>query len=156
MSNPHSVFPEMVVVVDDDENDQFLLKRLLAKAGIDSHIVVFSDGREAIQGLAQLAGNAAQMAILLDVKMPLADGFAVLRWLRSQPVFSAAPVIMLSSSDQPSDVAQAQRHGAQCYLVKHPADVLLDEVLRDARRYGVATESERKTLFVGSYNRLLS
>jgi two-component system, response regulator len=156
MRNVNCEFPEVVVVIDDDENDQLLLRRLLRKTGMESEVVIFSDGKEAIQALPLLEGKAGSMAILLDAKMPFADGFAVLRWVRGQTAFNATPVMMLSSSDQPSDVLQAKREGAQCYMVKYPPHAALREALRDARRYAVTPELERSVLFADKDNRMRS
>jgi CheY-like chemotaxis protein len=58
--------------------------------------------------------------ILLDLKMPLLDGFEVLKWLRAQPQddVAATPIIIISSSDSREDVRRAYKLGANFYLSK--------------------------------------
>ena len=56
--------------------------------------------------------------MLLDLKMPLVDGFDLLEWLGSVPDFKELPVIMLSSSEDPSNIEKARALGARDYLVK--------------------------------------
>ena len=56
--------------------------------------------------------------VLLDIKMPLKDGFEVLRWVRQQPEFAKLCVVMLTSSDEIRDVNKAYTLGATSFLVK--------------------------------------
>jgi CheY-like chemotaxis protein len=65
--------------------------------------------------------------IFLDLKLPLKSGHDVLNWIRNQKRFSAIVVVVLTSSDHPSDIQKAYHLGANSYLVKPPtADELID------------------------------
>ena len=56
--------------------------------------------------------------MILDVKLPLIDGFEVLAQLRSNPSTSLLPVVVLTSSNQPRDLVRAYELGANGYVVK--------------------------------------
>jgi len=119
---------QTILVIDDDPNDQFFIKRELTKLGPYVNVTFANDGEEA---LAYLKGegkfsdrNAFPLPsiMFLDLKMPRLSGFEVLGWLKSHPTFKSTPTIVLSSSDLQSDIDKAYGLGANAYLVK-PADV---------------------------------
>jgi len=56
--------------------------------------------------------------LLLDLKLPKVDGLDVLKHIRSLPELRAWPVVVLSSSREPSDVARAYEYGANSFVVK--------------------------------------
>jgi CheY-like chemotaxis protein len=112
-----------VLIADDDQNDVFILKRLLAKAGIDAPLRIFGDGEEVLAHLRALLPAppaASTCLLLLDLKMPKVNGFEVLRWIRSQEAFRSMPVVILSGSEEPRDLQRARELGATRYLIKHP------------------------------------
>jgi CheY-like chemotaxis protein len=115
---------QAVLLVEDDENDVFLLQHALATAGITHAIPVVADGQQAI---AYLAGADHYVdrrrfpfpgLVLLDLKLPVCTGLDVLRWLQEQPSLCLIPVIVLSSSANGRDVDEAYRLGARAFLVK--------------------------------------
>ncbi len=116
-----------VLVADDDENDVKLLKRAFLKAGIDVSISSVRDGEEAmeyLQGEKQFADRSAfpvPVMMLLDLKMPRADGFEVLEWLRAQARLKRLLVVVMTSSDEPQDIDRAYDLGANSFL-KKPSD----------------------------------
>ena len=115
-----------ILLVEDDENDVFFFRRAMSKARMTTPLQVARDGQEAINYL-QGGGKFASRAefplpglILLDLKLPLVMGLDVLRWVRQQPRLTPI-VIILSSSREEADIAEAYRLGANAYLVK-PAE----------------------------------
>ncbi len=119
--------PATILLAEDDENDVFLVRRALAKAGLTSELVVARDGQEAVDYLGGGEGSRGPAPkplpglFLLDLKMPRLYGFDVLSWLSTRPDLGELPVVVLSSSSHESDVAEARRLGADDYKVK-PAD----------------------------------
>ena len=106
-----------VLVADDDENDVFLLRRAFQKAGLPHTLIHVRDGQEAINYLS--GKNHAKLKLfLLDLKMPLVDGFDVLLWLRARREPICLPVVVLSSSTMPDDKNRAKELGANDYLAK--------------------------------------
>ena len=124
-----------ILLVEDDENDVFLFQRAMSKAGMIHPLQVARDGQEAINYL-QGAGKFACRAefplpclVLLDLRLPFVMGLEVLRWIRQQ--LRAAPiVIILSSSREEADIAEAYSLGANAYLVKPAQTSELIEMVR--------------------------
>lgn len=119
-----------LMIAEDDADDLFFLRRLLAKGGVKNPIVSFADGRKAIEFLKSLSAGQTAATVLpcivfLDIKMPGAQGFEVLAFARKQALFEHMKIVMLSSSDHPADKARALKLGANGYFLKHPtAEVL--------------------------------
>ncbi len=118
----------VILVAEDDPNDVFFLRRAFQKAGVKCHILDVSNGQEAIFYLQGSAPYTNRMdyplpqLLLLDLKMPLMNGFDVLEWLRAKPELAQMPAVVLSSSGHAEDMTRAQRLGARGYLVK-PSDL---------------------------------
>jgi CheY-like chemotaxis protein len=109
----------MILVAEDNKNDAFLLERACRKAGIDAILNFVSDGQQAVDFLSgQGEGSRLPQLLLLDLKMPLMDGFDVLRWLRAQPGLKRLLVVVLTSSGEQKDIDRAYDLGANSYLVK--------------------------------------
>ena len=111
-----------VLVVDDDPDDRSFIVEALKMAGVTHIIKTANNGREAID---QLQSGRKPTLLLLDIKMPLMNGFEVLEWMKAKKIL--VPVVMLSGSAQPSDIERAYRLGAGGFLVK-PAS--LEELSR--------------------------
>ena len=114
-----------VLVVDDDPNDAFFLKRAFRVAGLDAELQVATDGNEAVESLRDIerlcteSGSAQSLhLVILDLKMPGLNGFEVLEWIRKQENFERLPVVILSSSDFVEDIEKAYALGATLYEVK--------------------------------------
>jgi CheY-like chemotaxis protein len=134
---------KVILHVEDDANDVELVQMAFRKAKADCRLVVVNDGDEAI---AYLAGQSAYAdrqthplpdVILLDLKLPRRSGLEVLGWVRSQSEawVRRLPVLMLTSSNQPADIASAYDLGANSYLVK-PADLgVLTELVKATQTF---------------------
>src|SRR5947199_3746840 len=101
--------PNQVLVIDDDEAAREILVELLGRIGY--HAFATADGKA---GLEWLAGAAAPpQAVLLDLRMPVLDGFEVLHRYRSEG--GTAPVIALSAMDETEAAVKAMRLRASDY-----------------------------------------
>jgi CheY-like chemotaxis protein len=113
-----------ILVVEDDSNDQFMLMRGFKKIGVTTPIHVVNNGLEAISymmGEGKFA-NRAEFAyptfIMTDLKMPGADGFAVLEFLKGNPEWAVIPTIVFSASSDLDDIKKAYMLGASSYHIK--------------------------------------
>jgi CheY-like chemotaxis protein len=121
-----------ILIVEDDPNDQFLLERAFRKIGVTDPIHIVNDGREAIaymKGEGRFANRSEYCYptfVLTDLKMPGADGFAVLEFLKKNPDWAIIPTVVLSSSADLDDIKRAYRLGASSYHTKqsNPEDFL--------------------------------
>ncbi|MFL6427167.1 MAG: response regulator [Acidobacteriaceae bacterium] len=111
----------MILLVEDDPDHEALTIRALKKANIANHIRVARDGEEAIN---MLFGNDQGMLpfvpqiILLDLKLPKIDGLEVLRRIRESELHRMLPVIVLTSSDEESDLMRSYKLGVNSYIRK--------------------------------------
>lgn len=113
-----------VLLVEDDLNDIFLVKRAFKMARIQNPLQVVTDGQEAInylQGADKYADRDTfplPKLMVMDIKMPRKTGFEVLEWVKQNPVLRRVPVVIVSSSDNPTDINHAYELGANAYMVK--------------------------------------
>jgi CheY-like chemotaxis protein len=118
-----------ILIVEDNEDDAFLIQRALERANVLNPVKVVRSGEEALaylkgEGLFKdRTGYPLPGLVLLDLKMPGIDGFAVLDWVRQQASFRQMRVVVLTSSTDVRDVNRAFRSGADSFLIK-PADFL--------------------------------
>ncbi len=113
-----------ILLVEDNPQDLEMELRALRKANLCNHIQVVRDGAEALEfifcegAFAARSVNVPPKFILLDLKLPKVDGLEVLARLKSDPRTQAIPVVVLTSSQEQSDVVASYRLGANSYLVK--------------------------------------
>jgi CheY-like chemotaxis protein len=123
-------------LADDADDDVLLLSRLLERAHIPNPVIRCRHGREAILRLIELwtvrpCGEWPRL-LLLDLSMPVMDGFAVLQWLRERPTNYGLSAVMLSSSDDAVDILRARALGAAGFLVKYLAPECLAAIVKSA------------------------
>jgi len=71
---------------------------------------------------------------MLDLKMPRLSGFDVLEWLGTQPRFKQTPIVVLSSSADPGDMARALELGARDFITKPPNALDLERIVTGVHR----------------------
>jgi CheY-like chemotaxis protein len=115
---------ERILIVDDSEDDVLLFQQAFRRAALDYEIVAVRDGEEAMEYLGgrppyeDRAKHPLPHLLVLDLKMPRANGFQVLAWLQDQPDLRGLPVVVLTGSDRQTDMEEARKLGAQEYQVK--------------------------------------
>ena len=134
------------MVVDDDPNDLIFIERAFRAIGVKSPIHTVTGGREAIaymMGEGKFADRAAYAYptfITTDLKMPEADGFAVLEHLKNNPEWAVIPTVVLTSSRDPDDIKKAYMLGASSYHVKPSSTEDLRHQLKVLHDYWVTCE----------------
>jgi CheY-like chemotaxis protein len=124
-----------LLLVEDNDDDVFLMRRALKEAKIDLPLHVASDGKQALDYLngsgpfVERSRHPIPGLVFLDLKLPYIHGFEVLDWIRRQETLRQLPVVILTSSPEERDRAKADALGAKAYLVKPPTGRMLLDVM---------------------------
>jgi CheY-like chemotaxis protein len=135
-----------ILVVDDDPNDLHLTELALQHSGVTSPIHLCHDGLEAIaymMGEGKYADRekfAYPTFIITDLKMPGADGFAVLEHLRSNPEWAVIPTVVFSASQDLDDIKKSYMLGASSYHVKPQSLTALRQQMKVLHEYWLTCE----------------
>ncbi len=115
---------DYVLMVEDNADDVTLTLRSFRKNSFPYKIVVVRDGAEALNHLfgteqqGQREKGKVPTLILLDLNLPKVLGLEVLRRLRADPLLKNVPAVILTSSNEEKDRAEAQSLGADLYIRK--------------------------------------
>lgn len=120
-----------ILIVDDSDSDVMLERFAFEQIKFPYRIDRAVDGIAALEQLAARSGKSDLPAVmLLDVKMPRLSGLEMLERVRADPAYSGIYIIVFSSSDEPHDVAEAERLGANLYLQKPSTLSELEDMAR--------------------------
>jgi two-component system, chemotaxis family, response regulator Rcp1 len=111
-----------ILVVEDNPADVALLREALRHSQVPHRVRVVSDGASAIEWFNSCTSARCPDLVLLDLNLPRRNGYDVLTAIRSNKATASVPVIVLSSSQDRSDVNRAYDAYANCYIVK-PAQI---------------------------------
>jgi two-component system response regulator len=126
-----------ILLVEDNPDEADLALRALAS--LECVVARVGNGLEALEFLRGTGryqdrrGEALPSLVLLDLKLPALDGLEVLKRLRADSATRLVPIVVLTSSNQPSDVSRAYDSGVNSYLVK---PVNFDEFVELMKRTG--------------------
>jgi two-component system, response regulator len=108
-----------ILLVDDSPDDVLLTKRALHKNNISNEVIVAPDGEEALHYLLSDGdGPPLPVLILLDISLPKIGGLEVLRMIRANERTRYLPTVMLSTSNEQSDILESYDLGANSYVRK--------------------------------------
>ncbi len=130
-----------ILLVEDNADDVFFMKRALRAAGVAEELDVVTDGQSAVEyleGLGEPETERAPCLVLLDLKLPRRSGLEVLQWIRHESQVPWVVVLILTTSREPSDIQTAYRLGANAYLVKPAAVEQLTEIVRGIKAFWLA------------------
>ena len=126
-----------ILLLDDSPAQCELLEQALARHGLARSLQVEHTLECALACLEHRTGGEAGLPclILVDLKMTHGGGIAFIRRLRADPRWAGVPVVILTTSDDPSDVQASYAAGANSYLVKPPVFDDLVTLAGDLCRY---------------------
>lgn len=130
-----------ILLVEDDENDIFLVRKATQAGGEGHSLHPVHDGLEAIEYVngAGAFGDRLKYplpnVVLTDLKMPRMNGFEFLQWIRANEQFSVIPTIVYSNSQLESDIRRAYQCGANSYITKPTGLADMVEILRTIYAY---------------------
>jgi len=112
-----------ILIAEDDEGHAELIRMNLARAGIANAVVHFKDGQEAHdflfrQGDGPHRESGKAYVLLLDIRMPKMDGTEVLKRIKADKELRKIPVIMITTTDDPREVAHCHELGCSNYITK--------------------------------------
>jgi chemotaxis family two-component system response regulator Rcp1 len=110
-----------ILLVEDNEGDVRLIREVLAAVNQNARLHVVRDGTEAMEFLTyqgEYLHAPRPKVILLDLNLPKLHGLEVLKRIKSNPHLSSIPIIVLTESQEESDVVTAYQLKANCYLRK--------------------------------------
>jgi len=126
MSKQNNKRPK-ILLAEDDKFISRAYKDGLERAGFD--LILASDGEEAVSKIKTEKPDL----VLLDIIMPLKNGFEVLEEVKKDPAMKDIPIIVLSNLGQDSDITKGRSLGAVDYLVK--ANFTMAEVVEKIKKY---------------------
>jgi len=130
-----------ILLVEDNPVDVALIERAFRGLTFGSRLIVVNDGAEAkkyISGEGAYADRKEHpfpSLILLDLSMPVLDGFEFLEWLRAENALRHAPAIVLSGSTFSPDIKRAYAAGANSFLSKPSGLVELSAAMYNLLQY---------------------
>ena len=113
--------PVTIVMIEDDEGHARLIERNIRRAGISNHVRHFLDGTSALDYLfngqdgPSLNGPAL---ILLDLNLPDMSGTDVLAKIKSAPSLKRTPVVVLTTTDDKTEIQRCYDLGCNVYVTK--------------------------------------
>jgi CheY-like chemotaxis protein len=113
-----------ILVSDDDADDCLLIKDVLIDIGLECEVRFVSDGIELMEFLEECERKERRALwslpdlVVLDLNMPRKGGREVLREMSVHPRFSAIPVVVLTTSEEPRDIALCSSLGVKLYITK--------------------------------------
>lgn len=128
-----------ILIADDDDGHALLIQEQLEDSGIHNPIQRFRDGAEVwafLAGADQGPHRDPSQAylLLLDIRMPKLDGVEVLRRVKADAELRTMPVIMLTTTDDPREVAECYALGCNSYVTK---PVNFDDFSEVVKRLGL-------------------
>jgi CheY-like chemotaxis protein len=114
MNRPEDV---TIVLAEDDPGHARLIEKNL-RGVITNKLVRFGNGQEALDYLRREEQATQQHVLLLDLNMPVMDGYQVLQQLKADPRTVLIPVIVLTTTDDPRDIQRCYELGCNAYVVK--------------------------------------
>ncbi|HEV2757542.1 MAG TPA: response regulator [Actinomycetota bacterium] len=103
---------ETILVVDDEPDLRLLVRMTLEGSGYE-----VEEASTAAEAIARACDIRPAM-ILLDIRLPDAEGFDVLRTLRAKKEFETTPIVMMSAHSSPPTLRKAEQIGSHDYLIK--------------------------------------
>lgn len=114
---------EVILLAEDEEDHARLIQRALCEGGrLSSKIIWVNNGEEAINFVKKKGkyceSTPSPNLIILDVKMPMKNGFEVLKELKTDAKYRTIPIVMLTTTSNVDDIKLALELGANDYIIK--------------------------------------
>ena len=133
--------PNLILLVEDSDDDAFFFDRAVARVGVEIVTRRVSNGQEAIDYLSGHGRFADRerfpmpRVIVVDLKMPVCNGFDFLTWKQGQPALTGIPAVVMTSSTLDRDIRRSYELGAHSFTTKLACADLLAERISALREW---------------------
>jgi len=140
-SAPSSLDSKLILLIEDNIDDERLTLRALRRNNVMNEVVVACDGQEAIDylfGSGTFAGRDMSVMpafVILDLKLPRLSGLEVLKRIRSDVRTRRLPVVVLTSSEDESQIEESYLTGANSYIQKPTDPAEFSEMILNVAMY---------------------
>jgi CheY-like chemotaxis protein len=119
---------KVVLLAEDDEDNRELVKFVVARSSLDLEIMIAVNGQEAVDSLKKKRPDL----ILMDMQMPVMDGYTAVSIIKQDPLFRSIPIVAFTAQARPEDIARTRSLGCVEHYTK-PMDP--EELLNTIERY---------------------
>jgi CheY-like chemotaxis protein len=119
---------KVVLLVDDDEDNRELVKFVVSRSRLDLELVIAVNGLDAIQYIKIKRPDL----ILMDMQMPVMDGYEAVSVIKGDPLYSSIPIVAFTAQARPEDIARTRSLGCVEHYTK-PMDP--EELLNTIQKY---------------------
>jgi len=115
--------PVTIIMIEDDEGHARLIERNIRRSGVNNEIVPFSNGTDAVRYMfgsdgTGLSHKGRALLILLDLNLPDMSGIEILRRIKDSKYLKAAPVVVLTTTDDSDEIKRCYELGCNVYITK--------------------------------------
>jgi CheY-like chemotaxis protein len=115
--------PVTIIMIEDDEGHARLIERNIRRSGVNNEIVPFTNGTDAVKYMfgnegTGLAHRGRALLILLDLNLPDMSGIEILRRIKDNKHLKAAPVVVLTTTDDSEEIKRCYELGCNVYITK--------------------------------------
>lgn len=107
-----------IFLAEDDEDDQEFIREAIRKVNPEQELEIASNGKELLDSLQSLPDNELPCLLVIDLNMPVMDGWQTLEALKKMPRYNSVPRVIFTTSDTEGDKQKAAQAGAAGYLTK--------------------------------------
>ena len=112
-----------ILIVEDDEDDIFFLKKAFQRIGLNEGLIFIKNGEDALNFLYSdrkhsKINNPLPKLIILDLNLPKVNGRELLKIVKKDINLKAIPIIVLTTSNNPNDIVECYKSGANTYFIK--------------------------------------
>ena len=139
---------DILIVEDDNDHARLIVWALKSLGWLQNNIIHLNDGQKAINYMRKTgeysnSNHKLPELILLDIKMPVKDGFEVLEDLKADSKFNKIPIVILSTTYEPSDIEKAMKLGVVAFIRKTATfEELKEKMDRMGNHWGLLERSE--------------
>lgn len=130
--------PFHILIVEDNTADASLLRLLFAEVAPECQLHIVGDGDEGMDFLEKRGSfmlSPTVQLVLMDLNLPRKNGWELLKEIKGHPVHRLLPVILLSTSNNQPEIAQAYALGAAAFITKPIELMTFRDTVHDLCRF---------------------